>query len=305
MAHGILLEAGTNEMELLVFRVADTYYGVNVAKVRELIQRVDTIRVPHSPYAVEGSFRLRDEVLSLVSLPKYLKKDREPAAGAPSGAENEGLIIIIEFNAFRCGILVDGVEMIHRLRWDAIEPPSELLTRLGTPVTATARVGDNVVLILDFETIVADLFGHGKADAVDAESIGGDESLASKRVLLADDSPTVRDAMQLILKRLGFGEVVTCNDGQAAWETIEKSKNEGRLFDLVVSDVEMPRIDGLHLTALIKKDPVLAKIHVVLFSSVVRAETTNKGKAVGADAQVAKNDREGLLKAIRECVSAQ
>lgn len=303
MSDGILLEAGTNELELLVFRVGDTFYGINVAKVRELVQRVNTVTVPHSPPSVEGSFRLREEVLTLVDLGKFLGKETTARIGADN-AKDEGLIIIIEFNTFRCGILVDAVEMIHRLRWDAVEPPSGLLADFGTPVTATARIDEKVVLILDFETIISELFGVGILSEGEEEALEALPEHKDMRLLVADDSPTVRDTVEALLRGAGFEHLDMCADGQTAWESIEKAEPNGKglPYDLVITDIEMPRMDGLHLTARIRENTKFGKMPVVLFSSVIRRETINKGQQVGADAQVAKSDREGLLQAIDECL---
>jgi two-component system, chemotaxis family, chemotaxis protein CheV len=295
MGKGILFESGTNEMELLVFRVGDVEYGINVAKVRELVQMVTTIKVPNAPHAVLGSFRLREEVLTLVSLRRYLGLKDDP--------DIEGLVIIVEFNTFRCGIHVDSVEMIHRLGWEVIEPPSEYLTSLGTPVTAVARVTDRVVQILDFESIINELFGVGSItlpDTIQAEAVA---AVGSVRVLVADDSPIVRQTVEKALQMAGFVDLTICGDGGQAWEAIEAGR-EARTppFDLVITDIEMPRMDGLHLTARIKQDPALEAMRVILFSSIISPETQSKGRSVGADAQVAKNDSEGLLKAIHQAV---
>ena len=292
----ILLEAGTNEMELLVFRLADTFFGVNVAKVRELVQRVETVKVPHAPQAVEGSFRIREEVLSLVNLGKYLGLPAESLDG------EAGLFIILELNRIRCGVLVDAVEMIHRLRWDDIEPPSDVLTGCGAPLTAVAKVDERVILILDFETILGELLGTGGVSVPEQdEKADKIPEFKDLRVLIVDDSATIRQVVENIMRKHGFEQLTLCGDGQHAWETLEQSKNGGGpLYDLVLSDIEMPRMDGLHLTARIKEDPTLRNTKVVLFSSIISKENANKGQKVGADAQVTKFDSGELLKSIQK-----
>lgn len=300
MAHNILLEAGTNEMEMLVFRVGTGIYGINVAKVRELVQRIPTVHVPNSPPAIEGSFKLREEVLTLVNLGNYLKVSNDTSV--------DGLIIIIELNQTRCGILVDAVEMIHRLHWNQVEPPCGFLAEFGTPITATAKVGDRVVLILDFETILGELLGANLLSDVKEETIT--KQIATQeakpedaRILVADDSLLVRQTVERVLQMAGFKEVVLANDGEDAWQKLVPTKEAGAArFDLVLSDIEMPRVDGLHLTLRIKKDPDLAATPVVLFSSIISDDTVNKGNSVGADAQVAKSDTDGLVAALRECL---
>jgi two-component system, chemotaxis family, chemotaxis protein CheV len=333
MSKGTLLEAGTNEMELLLFRVGATRYGINVAKVREIIRMVKTISIPHAPEAIEGSFKLREEVLTLINLKTYLD-GKEPvilkadiaaaqAAAQEKAAEGDGeaapeeadsekayslqddyrLIIVIELNDIRCGVLVDAVEMIHRLRWDQIEPPSAYIASHGTPITAVARIEEQVVLVLDFETIVGSLLGSGGVDVPLEEKENETPEYKDLRLLVADDSVTIRQSVRNVLKNAGFEHITICGDGQEAWEHLEKGKAAGDVpFDMVLTDIEMPRMDGLHLTARIKEDPDLKSLPVVLFSSLVRSDTVTKHSAVGADAQVTKFKKEELLKAIDSCL---
>lgn len=297
MSHSILLEAGTNEMELLVFRLKDTRFGVNVAKVRELIQRVETIKVPHAPPEIEGSFQLRNEVLTLVNLGRYFGMEGEETL------RGEGLIIIVEFSNKRCGVLVDAVEAIHRIRWQDIEPPSDLLADLRAPVTGVAHVDDNIVLIADFETIVGELLGIEVA-AVKQEAEDAPTKRSQIRILLAEDSGMIRRKVKTILEEAGFPEVKACNDGLEAWNVLENAAQagDGLPFELVLTDIEMPRMDGLHLTSRIKGNEAMRQLPVVLFSSLISEDNMKKGNAVGADAQVTKLEVDHLLNAIEGCL---
>ncbi len=297
MANEILLEAGTNEMELLLFQVGLTTYGINVAKVRELIPKMDTIKIPCAPKSIEGSFALRDEVLTLIGLGRYLGIPEE------QWDASRQLIIVIELNRQQCGILVDSVNVIQRLRWDQIEAPSELLVESGTPVTGIAKVDDNVVLILDFETIVGDLLGSTTLDTETENVSVKDER--KEHLLIADDSPTIRNVIENKIRSSGFTNLTICTDGLQAWETIERSRNNKDLsFDLVLTDIEMPRMDGLRLTKKIKDDPELAMTPVILFSSLISPEMANKGEAVGANAQISKKSTsQELLDTINGCLA--
>ncbi len=299
MSKGILLEAGTNEMELLLFQVGSTDYGINVVKVREIIRQVPTVSIPGAPEAIVGSFKLREEVLTLVGLARCLQVESAAEVG-----DEDRLIIVIEFNELRCGILVDSVEMIHRLRWENIEPPSGYLTQYEVPVTSVARIGERVVMVLDFETIIGRLLGQGEIDVPEPECVPEEPSRANLRLLVADDSRTIRESVDRLLRGAGFTDVTICGDGQEAWDRIDGCRQAGEpQFDLVLTDVEMPRMDGLHLTARIKKDSELQHIPVVLFSSIVRSDNTAKGESVGADAQITKFKREDLLEAIDGCIA--
>jgi two-component system chemotaxis response regulator CheV len=298
MESGILLEAGTNEMELLVFRVGAMQVGVNVAKVRELIPAVKPVRLPGAPAEIEGTFRRRDELLTLINLAKYLGVESvDPAGGS-------GLVVVIELNNISCGVLIDVVDRIYRLRWDQVESPASAILDDGAPVTSVARIDNQIVVILDFEAIMEDLLGNGgQSVAVDVPEPTA-AALSSKRMLVADDSPTIRSAVVNILRSVGITQLTVCQNGDEAWRALEASKSSGESFDIVLSDIEMPGIDGLHLTSRIKQDPALKATPVVLFSSLIRPETLNKGIQVGADAQIVKFNSQELLDVVARLTGA-
>lgn len=300
MAKGILLEAGTNEMELLVFQINGSIFGVNVAKVRELIPYTETRSIPGAPAAIAGSFQLREQVLTLIDLRTHLRIEEPREEG------QKPLIIVIEFNDLCCGVLVDGVEMIHRLRWEQIEPPSAYLVQHDVPITSVARIEERVVLVLDFERIVGELLGHGGIEIEEVDSPPEVPERSATRVLIADDSPLVRQAVARVLRNAGYQNVVICSDGKEAWETIEKQAAEGPEelpFDIVLTDIEMPRMDGLHLTARIKEHAEWNAMPVVLFSSLVRNDTAERWRTVGADAQITKFDQDSLVQAVEDCLA--
>ena len=289
---GILLESGTNELELLVFRVGGIAYGINVAKVRELIRCVATVAVPHAPKGVAGSFKLRDEVLTLIDLPAYLEVE-------PVGDPDYQLIIVIDLNSVRCGMLVEAVEMIHRIRWEQVDPPTQLLVDVGAPITAVARIEDRVIQILDFETVIGTLLGRGGTEVVEQIPEHPIREHENLRLLVVDDSMSIRRAVERVLHSAGFTSITKASNGEEAWKIIEeRASEEGLPFDMILSDIEMPRMDGLHLTQRIKSDPKLKAMPVLLFSSIIRPDTHNKGEAVGADAQVTKFQSNELVETI-------
>ena len=302
----ILLDSGTNELELLVFLVGGEYYGINVAKVRELIPLQENIvKIPNSPDYVRGSFKLRDTVLTLIDLANYLGVEHQYVASQG----NKGLILIVEFSKITCGFLVDGVEQIHRLSWEDITPPSELLQKSDIPVTAMTKQNDRIIMLLDFERITGDIIGTTPEEnigkGIKKHTVSLQEYLHN-RILVADDSATIRNAITNILKQAGFDNITVCADGQEAWERIQEQQQKGEdPFILIISDIEMPRMDGLHLTQKIKTTPHLENIPVILFSSLVTDDNKNKGDAVGADAQITKFDADELLQTISNILSAE
>ena len=295
----ILTEAGTNEMELLVFRLSSTHFGINVATVREILQQSKTISIPCVPEEIEGSFKLRDQVLTLINLRRFFNIKTKQAHRA------NGTTIIVEFNNINCGILVDTVDKIYRLGWDKIQSPSQYLVNLKIPITSIVNIDEKVVLIVDFETVISKILGIpcvnlSKNEQTTKEPV----SRKNARLLVVDDSSIVRKTLVRRLNQNGFENLTVCTNGQHAWETIETQRSEtGKPFDLVLTDIEMPQMDGLHLTSKIKSDTELKDIPVVLFSSLITKGNFQKGKSVGADAQVNKPDSEGMLKAIETCLA--
>lgn len=295
---GILTEAGTNEMELLVFRVGPTPFGINVAKVREIIQRAKTISIPYAPMAVEGSFKLREQVLTMVNLGRFFTMETDQMR------QGQGMAIIVEFNKISCGILVDAVERIHRLNWSKIQPPPQYLVDIGAPITGVTYIDEKIVLVVDFEKIISEILGVESVSATENNQANDPVTGKDAHILLVDDSIVVRESLTERLNENGYENLTVCTDGQDAWETIEKQRREeAKLFDLVLTDIEMPRMDGLHLTSKIKSDPELKNIPVILFSSLITKDNINKGKAVGADAQASKPDSKGMIKAIEDCLA--
>lgn len=278
----ILLETGTNELEILVFVLADQRYGVNVAKVREVINPTDVTRLPETHPAVVGVFQLRDAVTPLIHLKLCLHQTEKADL-------SDGKIIIMEFNDARVGFFVDTVEQIYRVNWNAVSAIPAADDIQDTPVTSVTQINDTMVLMLDFEKLVFDI-GGVDLFAQSAKRIRQNLSRGDQRILLAEDSTVMRTLINSNLNNAGYTNVVTCTDGEEAWAALSDSVSDSGSpgFELLVTDIEMPRIDGLHLTRRVKEDARLKHIPVIIFSSLVSADNQKKCEAVGADAQITK-----------------
>ena len=299
MEKGILLQAGTNELELLVFKVGKTPYGINVAKIREIIQRQKTINIPNAPHSVEGSIRLREEIISLINLGTYFGIQGEQTA------KGEGMIVVVEFNKIRCGILVDTVERIHRLSWSDIKTPSDYLLKMNAPITATVNLDEYTILIIDFETVISEVLGVECADVIDNIESDFKKEIESEevRIVIADDSTIIRKTVERVLRKNNFNNLTICHDGQEVWEYLQAHYDDpDGPCDIIVTDIEMPGMDGLHLTLKIKDDPKLKGIPVILFSSLINQDNIKKGQSVGADAQVSKPNSSEMITTIYECL---
>jgi two-component system chemotaxis response regulator CheV len=293
----ILLESGTNELEIVEFYLDESrargdyrgYYGINVAKVLEIIQMPELTEMPEAAHpSVLGAFNLRSEIIPLIDLAGWLQKSRvekEPPK-----------VIVTEFNRTKSAFLVSGVTRIHRIGWQEVEAPTNYVSSLTVnSITGVVKISGRITFILDMEKINMDLNPGTAPDPEVSEKVR--EAIADRkyRVLLADDSVMARKMIANILTEAGF-KVHTEENGEQALQYLLKTKtlaqSEGRPLDryvnLVVSDVEMPSMDGHSLTRRIKEDEKLRRLPVILCSSIITQTLHHKGIAVGADAQVSK-----------------
>lgn len=298
----ILLNAGTNELEVLIFRLADGWFGLNVAKVREVVRPVELVESPHRHPSVMGMFNMRGAVLPVVDLGLHL--------GMTEGWQDdwpEGRIIVTEFNQMRTGFLVDAVDKIHRMSWEEVRPAPDL--DVAGPVdpeytcatTGNFDLGEKLILMVDFESVADSILMDRRLNFERVENEGSVDR-ASKSVILAEDSPFMRQLMERVLKASGYAKLTVCADGQSAWEAIDKA---GDSIDAIVSDIEMPRMDGLHLCAKIKADKRFDDVPVVLFSSLVSVDNVKKGQQVGADVQMPKPELAEMVRLVDRAVSGE
>jgi two-component system chemotaxis response regulator CheV len=290
--HEILLESGTNELEILVFTLSGQRYGVNVAKVREVIDPPSVTGLPESHEAVVGVFQLREHVTPLIDLKRCL--GRVPHADATVGK-----IIIMEFNDVRVGFMVDTVEQIYRLNWKDVSAMPDLAGVRDAPITSITFIKNNIVPMLDFERLVFDVGGVDLFE-LNAQKVDKTVTRGNQRILLAEDSRVMRNLIESNLVKSGYTNITVCQDGQDAWNRLEKgAAQEGTpSIDLLITDIEMPQMDGLHLTRRIKEHAVLKSIPVIIFSSLVSVDNEKKCRSVGADAQITKPQLDQLVSLI-------
>jgi two-component system chemotaxis response regulator CheV len=275
----ILLDAGTNELEALVFELDGGWYGVNVAKVREVVQLSPTTKSPGRHRSVIGAFNIRGQVVPLVDLKGHLGLTG-PAEGDPA----EGRVIITEFNDQRIGFHVDSVDRIHRISWKDVRPAPTFRDGRAGVVTGVLEINEHLILMIDFESVADSIALQEALHCPPVENtLGVDRGAA--HVILAEDSPFMRERMREVFLESGYTKIEVFGDGERAWDRIRRDPER---VDAVVSDIEMPRMDGLALTKQIKSDPALSGIPVLLFSSLISADNKKKGEQVGATIQIPK-----------------
>lgn len=296
---GVLLEAGTNEVEILVFRVGSQRCGVNVAKVREVRNVEQTTYLPNYPQAVNGVLRIRELVVPLVDLQAHLW---DHASRETSDTERD---LLLEFNNRMVAFRVQEVERIFRVSWKDLIPLPEC-PGLTAPVTGVLLLSGSIVAMLDFESIGTMLGVNGDAQAFMDGRRTKHVSKSDCPIVYADDSQLIRRMLQDALTQAGYQNIRGFSDGQEAWDFLaglaDGSSPEAieQQVRCVVSDIEMPRMDGLSLTRRIRENPGLKDLPVVLFSSLISKDNEKKGRQVGATAQVSKPKWEDLTQTLTD-----
>lgn len=299
----ILLESGTNELEVAEFFLGKQSYGVNVAKIREIVL-FDSAKVTFlvgAPPGVLGTIIFRGHSVTITDLHAILNLPKPPA-------ETRQVILVTEFNQRINAFLVDGVARIHRISWSAFTPMHPILSAHSHHVSGSFNIEKREILILDFEHIINDLFPieiQGEGQLVDSPEL--QEKRKHLKLFVVEDSKTIQ---RLILNRLkagGITQVRIFGNGEEALKALrdasDLAKRENRklteIVHLVVSDIEMPVMDGLTLCKTIKTDASI-DLPVIMFSSMITPEMARKCLGVGADRCYSKPDIEKVLVYIDE-----
>ncbi|MDD6628477.1 MAG: chemotaxis protein [Lachnospiraceae bacterium] len=293
----ILLENGTNELEVLEFKLDGNAYGINVAKIKEIITYQAVTPVPNAHPSIEGIFMPRDTMITAIDLKNCLQR---------GVSEPGGLFIITNFNKLDIAFHVDSVVGIHRVSWrDIIKPGSTVSTSEDGVSTGIIKFEDRLIIILDFEKIVTDINPETGLKVTEIDELG-ERHRNHIPILIAEDSPLLNKLIVDSLKKAGYDNLIHTENGQQAYDVIEECKKEGSLKDhvqCIITDIEMPIMDGHRLTKLVKSDDATKDIPVVIFSSLVNEEMRRKGEALGADAQLSKPEIGNLVKVVDELVA--
>ena len=293
----ILLENGTNELEILEFKLGNNSYGINVAKIREIITYEPVTPVPNAHPSIEGIFMPRDTMITAISLKNALQMGDDNS--------NDGLFIITNFNKLDVAFHVDRVMGIHRVNWtEIIKPDATINNEVDGVSTGIVKFSDRLVIILDFEKIVADISPETGLKMNEVTSLGERER-SSVPIVIAEDSHLLNKLINDALTQAGYVNVKRTENGLEAWNYICEARDAGELNEkvqLVITDIDMPQMDGHRLTKMIKSDKDLNDIPVVIFSSLVNEEMRIKGEQLGANAQLSKPEIGNLVLEIDKLV---
>ena len=304
------LKVGSNEMELVDFRIQkqeedsvyEGIYGINVSKVREIIRVPALTDLPGTPEFIEGIFDLRDVVIPVVNLAKWM------GIVEPADARKNSRVIITEFNNVLIGFIVHEAKRIRRISWSEIEPAT-FMSGTGSldsnKITGVTKIeGDNVLLILDLESVVQDLGLYEP----DVDNIPQELEKFSGLALVLDDSATARKIVKEALLKMGF-HVVEAMDGEEGLVKLDdlyKTYGEeiSNNLKIIISDVEMPKMDGFHFAANVKEDVRFSNIPIVFNSSISDHFSEGRGIEAGGEAYLVKFEASSFYNEVARVVRA-
>ncbi len=294
METNILLESGTNELEILEFAVGANHYGINVAKIKEIVPYRKPTAIPNAHPCIEGIYMPREAIITIIDLGKSLNLP-------PSNTEKTDMYIVTNFNKLNIGFHVNSVLGIHRISWADISKPDESISNSGNGVaTGIIKLEDKLIVILDFEKIVSDISPETGLKVSEIDFLG-DRQRNNAPILIAEDSPLLSRLINDSLMKAGYTNRTVTMNGQEAWDKMCEYEQSGDVLSkvkCVITDIEMPKMDGHRLTKLIKDNPNMKDVPVVIFSSLVNDEMKRKGESLGADAQLSKPEIGMLVQTI-------
>lgn len=297
--NSILLDTGTGEVEVIVFTSNQVKYCINVLKTKEIIKLSKVTPTDTNKKAILGITNIRDTIMTVIDL-KYVLHgiSSELATG-----EGVNMALICEFNEQQVVFLVDEIQGIQRVRWDDIQQPPEMLN--GTLSVGNIINEKDILIMLDFEKIVSDL-SHERGTnpyAKAKEEIDFKEERKSKKIYLADDSNTIREMLKQILTAAGYSNLHLYENGQDLIDAVFELKQQygekyNEHIDLLITDIEMPKLDGHSVVRKIKEDSLLKELPVIIFSSLITDDLYHKGVTVKADDQISKPTLEKLIESM-------
>lgn len=300
MDKGILLESGTNELEVLEFVIHGNHYGINVEKVREILTYQEVTPVPNSHPCIEGIFMPREDIITVIDLFKTLGFENED--------RRQNFLIVTNFNNLNIAFDVQTVIGINRVSWSEVIKPDATVSGPGTGVaTGIIKNRDNLLIILDFERIVEEICPETSLKASEIEQYE-DRQRNEIPILIAEDSLMLCQLIKDSLNRAGYTKLNIKNNGQEAWDYLcELKKNNGVEYGAkcIITDIEMPLMDGHRLIKLVRETEGLKHLPIVVFSSLINDDMKRKGERLGANAQISKPEIGQLVEVLDNLIAKQ
>ncbi len=286
----ILLESGTGEVEILHFKVDGENYAINVVKVKEILTIDNISKVPNAAKDIAGVSLIRGEIITVIDMRYVINK-------VSMANIEKSMNLVCEFNKLKVSFAIDEVVGISRIRWSDIEKPDDVTS--NSLVIGNINHNGTILMLLDFEKIVMDISPKTGINVTRIENMEKKDR-SKYKILLADDSPLIRNVLKKVLELAGFENMKFFDNGQDTYDYLmnlvnEKGENFTDDIDLLITDIEMPRLDGHALTRRLKENRITKKLPILIFSSLITDDLYHKGESVGADGQMSKPEIDGLI----------
>ena len=289
----------TSVLQLMEFTMAGNSFGINVAKVTEIMRRCPITPMTKSHPCIEGIFKPRGKIITVIDLPGYMQL-------AKSENPEQDMFMLTNFDNVNAAFLVHSVEAMHQIKWSDVEKPSHIIYGGNDSViTGTTKIGDKIITIIDFEKVLFDINPETGLQLSEVR-VMGDRERSEKPIVCVEDSVFLKRMILQALEIAGYTNVTPFDNGQDAWEYLIKTRKEclenitpiEKKVAIIITDIEMPRMDGHHLTQLVKSDDVLKKIPILVFSSLIDEAQKLQGEKFGVDAHLSKPQIGNLISTI-------
>ena len=301
--HASKANEDTSVLELMEFTMAGDSFGINVAKVTEIMQYSPITPMTLSHPCIDGVFKPRGRLITIINLPRYmnLTENEDPT---------NDMLMLTNFDNVNAAFLVHTVEGMHKISWANVEKPSSIVYGGNDSViTGTTKIGDKIITIIDFEKVLYDINPETGLQISEVHNMGvRAENL--KPIVVVEDSVFLRRMLIESLEVAGYTNISQFDNGQEAWDYLHKCRSEclanltpiNKKVAIVITDIEMPRMDGHHLTKLIKNDDILSKLPVVVFSSLIDEAQKQQGEKLGVSAHLSKPQIGKLVSTLDEYI---
>lgn len=300
MDTNILLESGTNELEVLEFVIHGNHYGINVEKVREILPYTEITPIPNSHPCIEGIFMPRGDIITVIDLFQAL--------GFSNGNRENNFLIVTNFNNLNIAFDVESVLGINRVSWSDVVKPDSTVSGPGTGVaTGIIKNSDKLLIILDFERIVEGICPETSLKVSQVTALG-DRARNDIPVLIVEDSLMLCELIKDSLHTAGYTKLTIKNNGQEAWDYLSELKRKNGVeygAKCIITDIEMPQMDGHHLIKLVRETEGLKHLPIIIFSSLINEDMKRKGDLLGANAQISKPEIGKLVSILDSLIAEQ
>ena len=285
------------------FTMAGDAFGINVAKVTEIMRHAKITPMTLSHPCIDGVFMPREKLITIINLPRYM-------ALPESENPEQDMFMLTNFDNVNAAFRVHTVEGMHRIKWNNVEKPSSIVYGSNdSVVTGTVKIDDRIITIIDFEKVLFDINPETGLQISEVQRMNTREVI-TKPIVVVEDSVFLRRMLLECLEAAGYSNITSFDNGQDAWDYLEKIRGEclenitpiEKKVSIIITDIEMPRMDGHHLTKLVKSDDVLSKIPVIVFSSLIDDTQKQFGAQLGVNAHLSKPQIGTLISTLDEWI---